>query len=433
MDIHFLVEYRLERRKKKTMKRLFFVLSLILLMALSACNLPVATSVAAPTSAPVATRPPSGNGGARATFPPLANLPPLSQTEVAMVESLPTLTQPQIDLAKSLPTLSQSQIAQLVQSGSFLDVGTGTPTPKWVPYIHTFSLTAFPGFPTFTPPANLGDVSTQMFYKGQNWGLMPNAFLVPNCAIPYTFPAGTFSEKVTVDKPLTLKSFWMAWINYQQANNTWYEQVIDMGPDTNTVFTSAGQQKTFTQDIPFSLTCGNHYQVAFGMNVGNTGGWDLLNVVIAPIKLVKNGLGLLNQTPTLTPTLIYTPTLGKLSFNPNLNANCHTGPALVFDVLDVAVKGQSYPIDGRDLAGDWIRIMLNPDRGCWVLASSGISSGDLSGVRVLISPPTPTLTFTIAPTKSIDCSSYTTRQSCDTAPVCKWQLINDVSGLCKHK
>ncbi|MGD0879081.1 MAG: hypothetical protein ABSA01_13175 [Anaerolineales bacterium] len=416
------------------MKRLFYFLSLILLMALSACNLPVATPAAAPTSAPVATQPPSGKGGAMATFPPLAELPLLSQTQVAMVESLPTLTQPQVDLVKSLPTLSQPQIDQLVQSGSFLDVGTGTPTPKWVPYIHNISLTPFPGFPTFTPPATINDVSTQMLYKGQPWEQMPKFFLVPNCQIPYTFPVGTFSDIVTVDKPLTLKSFWMAWINYVQSDGTWYEHAIDVGPVTDTVFTAAGQQKTFTQDIPLSLTCGNHYQVVFGMNVGNTGGFDLMNVVITSlIKGQGNGLGLLNQNPTLIPTLTNTPTLGKLTFTPNLNANCHTGPALIFDVLDVAPKGQSYPIDGRNLAGDWVRIMLNQDRGCWVLASSGIASGDLSGVRVLISPPTPTPTFTIIPTTAIDCSTYTTKQSCGAVPVCKWQQINDVSGLCTHK
>jgi hypothetical protein len=365
-----------------------------------------------------------------ATFPPLANLPPLSQTQVAMVESLPTLSQPQIDLVNRLPTLSQPQMAQLVQ-----DVGTGTPTPKGGPYIHTFSFTGIHGFPTLPAinPATINDVSRQMFYKGQPWEQMPGVFLVPNCAIPYTFPAGTFSEIVTVDKLLTLNSWWEAWINYQQSDGTWYTRAIDVGPETkNTVF-MAFQQKTFTQDIPFSLTCGNHYQAVFAIQVGNTGGMDLLNIVIAPMKLVSNGLDLLNQTPTLIPTPTYTPTPGKLSFTPNLNANCHTGPDLIFDVLDVVPKGQSYPIDGRNLAGDWVRIMLNPDRGCWVMASSGIASGDLSGVRVLISPPTPTPTFTIAPTKSINCSTYTTKQSCSAVPVCKWQLLNDVSGLCKHK
>ncbi len=414
------------------MKRLFFVLSIILLMALPACNLPVATPVAAPTSAPVATQPPTGNGGAIATFPPLGDLPPVSQTEVAMAESLPTLSQPQIDLVSSLPTLSQPQMAQLFQK-----VGTGTFTPKEAPHIHTFSFTGIHGVPTppsVIHPPTIYDVSTQMLYQGHDSSLMPGFFQVPNCAIPYTFPAGTFSVIVTVDKPLTLNSWWVTMLSYQQSDGTWHQQAITVGPETkNTVFTSAGQQKTFTQDIPFSLTCGDHYWVDFDMQVGNTGGFDMQSVVIVPMKLVSNGLGLLNQTPTLVPTLTYTPTLGKLSFTPNLNANCHTGPALIFDVLDVIPKGQSYPIDGRNLAGDWVRIMLNPDRGCWVMASSGIASGDLSGVRVLISPPTPTPTFTIAPTKSIDCSSYTTKQSCSAVPVCTWQLNNNLSGLCKHK
>jgi len=421
-----------KRRKKKTMKRLFFVLIVILLMALSACSLPVATPAAAPTSAPVTTQPPSGNGDAMATFPPLANLPPLSQTQVAMAESLPTLSQLQIDLVNSLPTLSQPQMAQLVQ-----DVGTGTPTPKSSLYIRTFGLTGIHGSPTppnVIHPPTIYDVSTQMLYKGQDSSLMPGVFLVPNCHIPYIFPAGTFSVIVTVDKPLTLNSWWVTMLSYQQSDGTWHQQAIDAGPETkNTVFTAAGQQKTFTQDIPFSLTCGDHYWVDFDMQVGNTGGFDMQNVVIAPMKLVSNGLDLLNQTPTLTPTLTYTATPGKLSFTPNLNANCHTGPALVFDVLDVVPKGQSYPIDGRNLAGDWVRIMLNPDRGCWVMASSGIASGDLSGVRVLISPPTPTPTFTIAPTKSIDCTTYITKQSCSAVPVCKWQLNNNLSGLCTHK
>jgi hypothetical protein len=368
-----------------------------------------------------------------ATFPPLANLPPLSQTEVAMAESLPTLTRPQIDLVNRLPTLSQPQMAQLVQ-----DVGTGTPTPKRSLYIRTSGNTGNQGIPTLPSvvihPPTIYDVSTQMLYQGQDSNLMPGFFQVPNCAIPYTFPAGTFSVIVTVDKPLTLNSWWENSINYQQSDGTWHQQAIAVGPETkNTVFTAAGQQKTFTQDIPFSFTCGNNNWVLFTMQVGNTGGFDMQNVVIAPMKFPGTGLDVLNQTPTLIPTSTYTPTPGKLSFTPNLNANCHTGPDLIFDVLDVVPKGQSYPIDGRNLAGDWVRIMLNPNRGCWVMASSGIASGDLSGVRVLISPPTPTPTFTIAPTKSINCSTYTTKQSCSAVPVCKWQLLNDVSGLCKHK
>jgi len=64
-----------------------------------------------------------------------------------MVESLPTLTQPQIGPGQQTANPQPAQMAQLVQ-----DVGTGTPTPKGAPYIHTFSFTGIPwGFPHFLP------------------------------------------------------------------------------------------------------------------------------------------------------------------------------------------------------------------------------------------------------------------------------------------
>jgi len=89
-----------------------------------------------------------------------------------------------------------------------------------------------------------------MFYKGQPWEQMPGFFLVPNCAIPYTFPAGTFSEIVTVDKPLTLNSWWEAWIQLSTVGRDLVHSGHRCRPETkNTVFT-AFQQKTFTQDIP---------------------------------------------------------------------------------------------------------------------------------------------------------------------------------------
>ena len=128
-------------------------------------------------------------------------------------------------------------------------------------------------------------------------------------------------------------------------------------------------------------------------------------------------------TPTPTPT----PVPGY-SFNPNLNVNCHAGPGVIYDVVDVAMKGTSYPLDGRNAAGDWYRIMLTPMKGCWVLASTGSASGDLSKLRVLISPPTPTPTPV-----PIDCTTYTTRSSCSAVPVCVWKQVNDTTGLCIPK
>ena len=120
-----------------------------------------------------------------------------------------------------------------------------------------------------------------------------------------------------------------------------------------------------------------------------------------------------NTTPTPIPAAGY-------KFTPNINVNCHLGPAAFFDTLDVAMKGTSYPIDGRNSDNTWYRIMLNPNQGCWVLENTGSASGDLSGLRVLISPPTPT--FTLSPTPPIDCSKYTTRSACDAVSACQWKL-----------
>jgi hypothetical protein len=119
-----------------------------------------------------------------------------------------------------------------------------------------------------------------------------------------------------------------------------------------------------------------------------------------------------SPTPTLTPTPTTVP---EFLFIPAMNVNCHTGPDLIFDTLDVAMKGKSYPIDGRNLDGTWLRIMLNSNNGCWVMTNTGTSSIDISAVRVLISPPTPT------PTLVVDCASYTDEKSCEAQPVCQWK------------
>jgi|GEM_PF-4538688 len=129
------------------------------------------------------------------------------------------------------------------------------------------------------------------------------------------------------------------------------------------------------------------------------------------------------------PTLTSTPTpVPGYFFKPNINVNCHSGPGLIYDLVDVAMKGTNYSLDGRNVDGDWFRIMMTPTKGCWVLASTGSASGDLSKLRVLISPPPPTPTPV-----PIDCTKYTTKNSCSAAPVCAWKQVNDTTGLCSHK
>ena len=128
-------------------------------------------------------------------------------------------------------------------------------------------------------------------------------------------------------------------------------------------------------------------------------------------------------TPTPTPVVSLTPTPVGFSFVPNLNANCHAGPDLIFDVLGVAMKGTNYPLDGRNAESTWLRIMLKANLGCWVLSTSGTASGDLSGLRVLISPPTPT------PTTVVDCSAYTNRETCEAHPVCQWKQSSTTTAV----
>jgi hypothetical protein len=130
--------------------------------------------------------------------------------------------------------------------------------------------------------------------------------------------------------------------------------------------------------------------------------------------------------PTLVPTTTFTPTGLGLFFIPHLNAYCRLGPDPIFDSIDVAMKGQSYPIDGRDTGNAWFRIMLGPNRYCWVLQSTGSASGDLSKLRVLFSPPTPT--FTPVP---VDCSQYKDPKSCIAVQACKWQSVVGATGAGK--
>ncbi len=122
-----------------------------------------------------------------------------------------------------------------------------------------------------------------------------------------------------------------------------------------------------------------------------------------------------STSPTLVPTSTLTPTpVSSFDFIPSFNANCHSGPGLNYGVLDVAIMGQSYPLDGRNQDGDWVRLMLTPNLGCWVGTSTGSASADIARLRVLITPPTPTST------SAVSCASYTDEKSCEAQPACQW-------------
>jgi hypothetical protein len=134
---------------------------------------------------------------------------------------------------------------------------------------------------------------------------------------------------------------------------------------------------------------------------------------------------LVEDVITPTPVDTFTPTPAGMFFVPDENANCRFGPDLVFEVDDFAMLGEQYPIDGRNAANTWFRIMLSPNHGCWVAQSMGHTLGDLSDLRVLISPATPTPVPV--------CSLYTSRSVCSADPACVWVQLSDKAGVCNNK
>jgi CSLREA domain-containing protein len=109
-----------------------------------------------------------------------------------------------------------------------------------------------------------------------------------------------------------------------------------------------------------------------------------------------------------------TPTAGFF-FTPSMNAYCRFGPDPIFGWDELAMMGQAYLVDGRNLENTWLYIMLRPQMGCWVPMGAGTPSGDTSQVRVLTAIPTPTFTPT-----PFNCGQYTNYRTCELYTQCKW-------------
>jgi hypothetical protein len=155
-----------------------------------------------------------------------------------------------------------------------------------------------------------------------------------------------------------------------------------------------------------------------------TGELASLPVQADPPTLIPSVTPVITDTPT--PVITDTPTLAALTFTPGINANCRSGPGRIYAVVDVAMGGKAYLLDGRNLANSWVRIMLSPINGCWLDVSIGKASGDTKNLRVLIDPPTPTPSPTAVP---LVCSAFTDRSSCD-AHGCTWHPAASAPGTC---
>ena len=119
-------------------------------------------------------------------------------------------------------------------------------------------------------------------------------------------------------------------------------------------------------------------------------------------------------------------------FIPKMNAYCRSGPDQRFSQSSLAMQGQSYLIDGRNADDTWYFLRLTDQVECWVPADAGKASGDTSGVRVMLSQPTP---GTNPPASGVDCTKYD-ELSCNAhSDVCQWTPLLSVpnAGKCSNK
>ncbi len=123
-----------------------------------------------------------------------------------------------------------------------------------------------------------------------------------------------------------------------------------------------------------------------------------------------------------------TPPVPAAFFTPHLNAYCRSGPDPIFESIALAMKGQTYPIDGRNQENTYYLLFLTSQQECWVLQSAGEASGDLSSIRVMLPVPTPTPT-----PQSVNCSQFVDKNSCDAVLACTWTQLNDKAGVCTNK
>lgn len=117
--------------------------------------------------------------------------------------------------------------------------------------------------------------------------------------------------------------------------------------------------------------------------------------------------------PSETPTLTNTPITGTPSFEPaaaftsqpveisvTRPTHCRSGPGKAFEIVGSLLVGMKVPVVGRDATSQFFYIP-NPyvfTDYCWVSGKYAEFEGDPLFLPVVVSPPTPTVTGTPAPT-----------------------------------
>ena len=125
-----------------------------------------------------------------------------------------------------------------------------------------------------------------------------------------------------------------------------------------------------------------------------------------------------------------TPIPGTCTFTFLKNANCRSGPGVIYPILTSEVAGTMAPVIGRNPEATWYKIQL-PDVACWIKADLGSLDCDPKGLLILQIPPTPTPvpvqreaptdTDVPQPQQPDPCGIYTTDKECARNPnQCTW-------------
>ncbi|MFX1476301.1 MAG: SH3 domain-containing protein, partial [Promethearchaeota archaeon] len=94
------------------------------------------------------------------------------------------------------------------------------------------------------------------------------------------------------------------------------------------------------------------------------------------------------DTPEPTPTATPTPMPDAVVNVETLNLR--SGPGVVYDILGVLKQGDPLKVTGRNLMGDWLKVIAPDGEEGWVAASCLEINVPLAGVAVAQAPPIPT-------------------------------------------
>jgi hypothetical protein len=100
----------------------------------------------------------------------------------------------------------------------------------------------------------------------------------------------------------------------------------------------------------------------------------------------------LTPEPTFTETPIPSPTVVSTVEVTSETATVWEGPGIAFPILMTANKGDTFEVYGRSADGSWLVILVDEagTKG-WISISDIKIEGDIGGLLVMESPPTPTV------------------------------------------